>query len=117
MENTDLTVYFDGACPICTAAADGWREGADAAGLVLMPVQEATRAPDMPNREALMTEIHVHSKDGWLRGARALRAVYRRLGNRPMAALLSIGIALGLADPVYRLVARFRMHLPSLGKR
>ncbi len=114
--NDHLTVYYDGTCPICTAAADGWREGADEKGLVLQPLQDARPLQGGPSLEQLETAIHVQGPEGWLRGARALRAVYARLGNRPMALLLSLGIAIGIAEPIYALVARHRMHLPS-GRR
>ncbi|MDA8346619.1 MAG: DUF393 domain-containing protein [Thermaerobacter sp.] len=107
-----LTVYYDGTCPICTSAADGWRKDADACGLVLLPLQDAQEPPDGPTKQQLLTAIHVQGPDGWLRGAKALRAVYRRLGNWPMTLLLTLGIAFGIADPLYRLVARYRMHLP-----
>lgn len=111
-DNDRLAVYYDGACPLCSAAADGWRSGADRSGLVLCPLQEFAPPKDGPSSEDLQRAIHVHGPDGWLSGAHALRAVYRRLGNRPMTALLTLGIALGVADPVYRLLARHRTHVP-----
>ncbi len=112
-----VTVYYDGECPICTAAADGWRPGAKVYGLELVALQDAPPLEGGPSEEQLRAAIHVYGEGGWLRGAKALQAVYRRLGNRPMAALLTIGIALGLADPVYRLVARHRMHIPLPRRR
>lgn len=113
----DMKVYYDGSCPICTAAANGWQDRADEKGIVLQLLQDATLEAGEPTRQELESAIHVRSAGGWLRGARALRAIYERLGNRPMTLLLSVGIALRIADPIYALIARHRMHLPFLGRR
>jgi predicted DCC family thiol-disulfide oxidoreductase YuxK len=113
MSDRDLmTVYYDGECPVCTAAAESWRHKANVDRLEIVALQDAPPLAGGPSDEDLRTAIHVRGKDGWLRGAKALLAVYRQLGNRPMATLLAVGIAFGVADPIYRLIARHRMQIP-----
>ncbi len=112
-EQDRLTVYYDSLCLLCTSQAARWRRsGALDKGLELVPLDEAPATPGGPSRDDLRAVIHVRSGDRWLKGAKALRAVYQALGNRPMAALLSVGLGLGLADPLYAILARYRMHIP-----
>lgn len=116
-DQDEMTVFYDGDCPVCAAAAESWQPGAGSRGLKVIALQDAPDRDGGPTDEDLREAIHVHAKGGWLRGARALLAVYRRLGNRPMTMLLSLGVALGVADPIYNLVARNRMHIPILRRK
>ena len=118
MPREPLDVFYDGACPLCVAAARSWREGEQAGLLCLRPLQ-GDLPPGAPDRSLLSREIHAHGPSGWLSGARALLAVYHRLtgpGAAAMALALRLGIAVGVADPLYRLLARHRSHLPALAR-
>lgn len=116
-EEEPIEVYYDGACPVCSAAASSWRRDSLRAGLALHPL-EGELPDDAPSRDRLRTEIHVRHAGRWLKGASALYEVYRRLPRgRPMALLLRVGLALGIADPLYRFVARHRMHVPLPRRR
>ena len=109
-----LAVYYDGDCRLCQAAADAWREVDRTGRLDLRPLQEPLPA-DAPAPAELSAEIHVHGDTGWLHGARAILAIYERLpGGWPVSLALRLGIALGVADPIYRFVARHRQHLPAV---
>ncbi len=113
MPDERLEVYYDGTCELCRAAADAWRRDDSARRLDLQPLQ-AELPLDAPQRSRLEEEIHVRDGSGWHSGARAILAIYRRLpGGWLPALLLRAGIALGIADPVYRLIARHRAHLPA----
>ena len=113
MPDERLEVYYDGTCELCCAAADAWRREDSGRCLDLQPLQ-AELPPDAPDRSRLEEAIHVRDSSGWHSGARAVLAIYRRLpGGWLPALLLRAGIALGIADPVYRLIARHRAHLPA----
>lgn len=113
MPGKRLDVFYDGDCRLCQAAADAWQEGDAKERLRLQPMQGPLPV-DAPAPAELSAEIHVHGDEGWLHGARAIQAIYKRLpGGWPVALALRIGIALGIADPLYRFVARHR-HLPSV---
>ena len=119
MPDERLEVFYDGTCKLCRAAADAWRREDSGWHLDLRPLQ-ADLPPDAPDRSRLEEAIHVRDGSGWHSGARAILAIYRRLpGGRLPALLLRAGIALGIADPIYRLIARHRAHLPAfmLGAR
>ena len=113
MRKEPLEVYYDGDCDLCSAAAKTWRRTDQHARLEFRPLQGDLPA-GAPGRARLEQAIHVHGPEGWQSGAKALLAIYRRLpGGRLPATILSLGIALGIADPLYRLVARHRAHLPA----
>lgn len=113
MPDEPLDVFYDGACSLCTAAAQNWRQG-DTQGVLRLHPLQAELPHDAPDRSQLEAAIHVRTQDGWQTGARALLAIYRRLpGGRLPATFLRLGIALGIAEPLYRLVARHRAHLPA----
>ncbi len=113
MPDEHLDVYYDGTCDLCQTAAEAWRRGDFDGQLHLQPLQAELPAGS-PDRGRLESEIHVRGRDGWQSGARAILAIYRRLpGGKLPALLLRLGIALGVADPIYHFVARHRAHLPA----
>ncbi len=111
MSDEPLDIFHDRACHLCSVAADIWRQGDRRGRLRLRPLQEPL-PDDAPGPGRLEAAIHVRGRSGWQSGARALLAIYRRLpGGSAAACLLRIGIALGVADRIYRLPARHRAHL------
>ena len=61
-----LTVYYDGACPLCTAEVDVYRKSAGAEGLMFVNVSElGTVAADL-DRENALKRFHVRLSDGTL---------------------------------------------------
>ena len=99
-----LTVYFDGACPVCSREIALYRRQAGASAIewvdaATCPV--ATLGADL-SREHAMARLHVRTPDGELKsGARAFTTLWRNiprtaflgrlLDHRPVPALLEAG--------------------------
>lgn len=99
-----LTVYFDGACPVCSREIALYRrqDGAHAIDWVdaaACPV--STLGPDL-DRASALARLHVRGADGRLSsGALAFTTLWRQLprtaflgrllGHRPVLALLEVG--------------------------
>ncbi len=114
MQHDRLEVFYDGSCALCRTTAHAWQREDVEGRLLLRPLQEALPS-DAPDRGLLELEIHVRSAEGWQSGAKALLAIYRRLPRgQLMALIVRVGIAVGVAEPLYRLIARHRAHLPTL---
>lgn len=110
-----LTIYFDGACPLCLAEMTNLQLR-NVAGLLRF--EDASR-PDFKNyppgtdRPALMALLHVQCADGRvLRGAEAFRLIYAGAQLRGLAWLISAPGLRQLVDWVYPFVARNRYRIP-----
>lgn len=111
-----VEVYYDAGCPLCTAAAGALSEQDSLGALRLLPTQAAP--PEAPPAVAMLQRIHVRAEGRWLSGARALERALRELpGTRALRLLIRLGLALHVAEPVYDLVARHRLHLGFLVRR
>ncbi|MGR3515255.1 MAG: thiol-disulfide oxidoreductase DCC family protein [Paracoccaceae bacterium] len=104
-QQTDLTVYYDGACPLCTAEIGHYetREGAERVCFVNIADPETDAGPDL-NRDAALTRFHVRQSDGTLlSGAAAFVAIWETLpGWRWMARLARLPGALWILERAYR---------------
>lgn len=107
-----LTVYFDGACPVCSAEIALYRRrpGAEALDFV-----DATTCPPEAlgeglTRTAALARIHARGPDGaMLSGARAFAAIWRRLpGFRGLGAVVGHPLVAPVAEVGYRLFLRVR---------
>jgi len=79
--NADLTVYYDGACPLCTAEIGHYetREGAERLCFVNIAEQDANAGPDL-DRSAALKRFHVRKADGRvLSGAAAFIEIWATL--------------------------------------
>lgn len=117
-----LTVFYDGACPLCSREIGFYRTCAGADAVAWVDVSQADDAtPVAPglSREAALAALHVRTADGRLvSGGQAFARLwtalpaFRRLGrmgrSRPGAWLL---------DGAYRLFLRLRPALTSVLKR
>ena len=112
-----LTVYYDGACPLCRAEIDHYAKQDGAAAIRFADVSGADASPgEGLTREQALTRFHVRRGDGALiSGAAAFVAIWQRLprwrGAARLAALpgvvpiLEVGYRLFL--PVRPLVSRW----------
>jgi predicted DCC family thiol-disulfide oxidoreductase YuxK len=115
MNPVELTVYYDGSCPLCRAEmqslmqrnterrvafTDASQPGFDAAALGL-------------SQQALMKALHVRTAQGqWLIAIPAFEALYRALGLHGVAAVLRQPLLARLAERIYPVIVRNRHRLP-----
>ncbi len=116
-----LTVYFDGACPLCAAETSALKACDRFDRLRLVDCSAVDfRDPDAAraghSREDLMRLIHARDADGtWLRGVAVFEAMYRVAGFEAMARAWAHPVLRPLWDRLYPWVARNRMTLSRLG--
>ena len=115
-DRQSLTVYFDGACPLCKAEINHYRkqEGAGAICFLDVSRSEETLAADLTKQQA-MRRFHVRANDGLLlSGAAAFVAVWSTLPRWRLAARLAAlpGI-LKILEGAYRLFLPVR---PAVSK-
>lgn len=120
----DLTIYYDGGCPLCRAEIDHYRrcEGGDR--LDFVDVGRDARAPALGTglqREAALARFHVRDADGHLvSGAAAFARLWRTLpGWRWLGHLLDLRVfglrpLLPVAEAAYRLSLPLRPRLARL---
>ena len=124
---TELSVYFDGGCPLCRAEIDHYRhcEGADRLRFVDVGrgVPEPPLGPDL-GREAALRRFHVRDAEGRLvSGAAAFARLWRVLpGWRWLGRLLDLRLfglrpVLPVAELLYRLSLPLRPRLARLVAR
>jgi predicted DCC family thiol-disulfide oxidoreductase YuxK len=79
-EATDCTIYYDGACPVCSREIAHYRGSKGAERLAFVDVSAAgDPAPDLP-REIALARMHVRLANGQLvSGAAAFSALWRSL--------------------------------------
>lgn len=118
----ELTVYYDGACPLCRAEIDHYRRcrGAEAVAFVDFSVRGAPAAlgPDL-TCEAALARFHVREVDGrLLSGAEAFARLWRVLpGWRWLGRLVATPLVLSLAEAAYRAFLPLRPRLARLVAR
>lgn len=117
-----LTVYHDGACPLCAAEIRFYRASRGAEGIAFVDVGHddapATLGPDL-TRNAARARFHVRGEDGRLAsGAAGFVALWSHLqGWRWLARLASLPGMLPMAEIAYRLFLPLRPHLARLVAR
>lgn len=97
-----LTVYYDGACPVCRREIGFYQKRTGGAVAYCDVAAEATPAPDL-DREQALRRFHVRLPDGALvSGATAFLALWRATpGFRGAARLLSVPPVVAVLDVAY----------------
>lgn len=117
----DLTVYHDGACPICSVEIGHYKKlaGAERIQFIDATSADADAFGDKLDREKALARFHARLADGRLvSGAEAFAALwqtlprYRRLGRIARLPVIRTGLELA-----YRLVLPVRSVLSGLIKR
>jgi predicted DCC family thiol-disulfide oxidoreductase YuxK len=105
MTEPKLTVYHDGACPLCAAEIALYRraEGSDAVAFLDVADPGARPGVDLP-RDRALARFHVREADGrLLSGAAAFAALWRTLpGWRWLGILVGQRWLLPVAELAYR---------------
>lgn len=106
-----LTLYYDGACPVCSLEMDHLRSRDAAARLVFVDIAAPGFDPASlgTTHEALDAALHGRLADGRvLRGVPVLRLAYEAVGLGLLWRPTTWGPLRPLADAGYRLFARRR---------
>lgn len=107
----DLTVYYDGACPLCRREIAGYRSMAGAERLSWQDVALAEErvAPDLMRSDAL-ARMHVRTADGTLvHGAHAFALMWQAFPKtRWLGRLAATRPALWVLEPAYRIFLKMR---------
>ena len=115
-----LTVYFDGACALCSVEIGHYagQRGGERLCFVDASAPEAETGPDL-QRDAALRRFHVRRADGELwSGARAFVAIWETLPAwRPAARLARLPGVLPLLEAGYRLFLPVRPLLSHLAAR
>ncbi len=110
-----LTLYFDGACPLCSAEMENLRLRDTEARLRFVNIAALGFDPATAGAswDELMRTLHARAADGrLLRGVEALRAAYTAVGFGAVMAALGHPLLARLAEHTYPWVARNRNRLP-----
>lgn len=111
-----MTMYYDGACPLCLAEIE-WlasRNARDLLRFVDIAVAGETLSCGL-SCEAAMLTMHARLDDGsLLHGAAVFAAAYQRAGLPRLAWLVSRPWLQPLLGPLYSLFARHRMSISRL---
>ena len=104
-----LTVYYDGACPVCSREIGFYRSRTGAGVTYCDVAAEACPAPDLGREEALQ-RFHVRLPDGALvSGAAAFLALWRETpGFSAAARLLSARPIVAALDVAYGVFLKLR---------
>jgi predicted DCC family thiol-disulfide oxidoreductase YuxK len=119
-EAPDLTVFYDGSCPLCRAEIGYYARADEEGRLRFIDVAHSTADPACGlSRQQAMSRFHVLRADGTLvSGADAFVTVWRRLPRWRWVAWLAgaPGVKIVL-EGAYRLLLRLRPTLSRMLKR
>lgn len=107
-----FTVYYDGACPLCSKEIETYRKarGADELAWVDAAHCDAATLGEDLDCDAALARMHVRDESGKLiSGAAAFAAIWARLPNtRWLGILMGTRPALWVLEPAYKLFLKVR---------
>ena len=120
-EQHQVTVYFDGACPLCRREINLYRgfKGANNISWVDVSSQEGTQcAPDL-SKEAALKRFHIRCRDGKLAsGAAAFAGLWMAFpGLRWAGRILALPGIRHIAEVIYIVFLRVRPLLQKITPR
>ncbi len=120
-ETPDLTVYYDGSCPICRREVDHYRrlDASASIGWADISADPAASEEAGVSCAAAMARMHARTADGAVvSGARAFIEIWRRVrGWRWAAKIVSVPPVLWVAERAYDLFAPRRQAISRLVAR
>lgn len=119
MNGKRVSVWFDGACPLCVREIALMRRLDRRRALDFIDVTDATRASCPIDRAALLARFHAREGDGpLLSGAAAFAAMWRAIPLlRPLGLLARSGLVLSLLEQLYLGFLKVRPRLQRLARR
>ena len=116
---TPLTVYYDGACSVCSREIRFYAARSPHLELVDISAEEFQARQHGRDQEDFMARLHVRDAAGqWHLGVDGFRAIWLTMPGRAyhwLARLLDWPVLRQLAEWGYRLFARYRHLLPRRG--
>ncbi len=115
-EKPALTVYYDGACPLCRREIGVYKDCRGAESVAFVDVSEPGAAPgDDLSREAALARFHVRDEKGELHsGAAGFAQLWLTLpGWRLLGRLAKLPLVLPLLERAYRGFLRFRPRIAA----
>lgn len=114
-----LTVYIDGACPMCVAGAIRFQKWDAARAIHFVNARDPARREEVRARFSdadALAEMRVQMPDGtWRTGYFAWAAILAALPRtRPLGLLMRLPVFYGLGPAVYRWVAARRLPISKL---
>lgn len=110
-----MTIYYDGACPLCTAEMSNIKQRSTDGRLEFVDISVPGFASQPPGvtQEALMRLIHARKADGSvIAGMEVFRLAYGAAGIGWVAGALGLPVIGALAERLYPWIARNRQHFP-----
>jgi predicted DCC family thiol-disulfide oxidoreductase YuxK len=100
----ELTVFYDGGCPVCRAEIAQYRRTPGAERCHWVDANQHSAGPGGPSRQQLLARLHVLDAEGrWHSGAAAFAQLWRRLPAWAwLGEIARLPAALSLMETGYR---------------
>jgi len=113
-----LTVWYDGACPMCRREIAMIRALDRARAIDFVDVAEDSPASCPLDRDALLARFHASEDGRMLSGAAAFAAMWRAIpALRPLGLMARSPVVLAVLEQLYRLFLLVRPALQRLWRR
>lgn len=111
----DVTVWYDGACPLCRREIDGLSRLDRRGTIHFIDISEETSHSCPISQKELMARFHARKNGRLLSGAAAFAAMWRAIPLlRPLAELARIPLVLQILEWSYRRFLIVRPYLQRL---